>query len=116
MNSDTQRCILYRLQPGAGPEYDRRHSQVPADVHASLCAQGVWDYSIFRRGDLVVSVLRDRPEATPLDPVHLAAQAAWSESLADLFESIADPAGRPLTAHRVFRLDGRDLEQELNQA
>jgi L-rhamnose mutarotase len=108
MSSDTQKCVIYRLRPGAGPEYDRRHAAVWPEVVVALRAQGVRDYSIFRRGDLVISVLRVDPTVGDPDPAQVAAQVAWSESLADLFESITDAAGQPLTAHRVFRLDGAD--------
>ena len=54
---DNQTCFLYHLTPGSGPEYDRRHVEVWPEILQLLGDSGVYDYSIFRRGDLVLSLI-----------------------------------------------------------
>jgi L-rhamnose mutarotase len=100
-----QECFLYYLKPGAGPEYDRLHAQALPEIRDRLSRHGVFDYSIFRRGDLVISVLRHRRSSAFDDPSLDRHQEAWSGTLRRLFACIADVDGNRLTAHRVFRLD-----------
>lgn len=102
-----QECVLYHLRPGAGPSYDAYHAEVWPEVRARLAENGFLDYSIFRRGDLVVSVYRRRPDANPpeLDADAAALQERWRALMAEHFESIVDEHGHPLLAERVFRLD-----------
>jgi len=101
-----QFCFVYDLAAGAGPEYEALHRQVPQGVQRALSAGGAYDYSIFRRDDLVISVLRARrglsaiERSTAIEPE----QPAWAASLAPLFARTADEEGLPLFAHRVFRL------------
>ena len=98
---------LYRLAPGAGAEYDRRHAAVWPELLAEIRLAGISDYTIYRRGDIVVCRLRARyglPEANR----RLAdggVQQRWSESLADLFVSTSDYQGEPLWMDEVFSLD-----------
>ncbi|MFW6597034.1 L-rhamnose mutarotase [Propionibacteriaceae bacterium Y2011] len=103
--TDEQVCFIYRLLPGAGPEYDRLHAEIPDVIRQRIEARGAHDYSIFRRGDLVITVLRRGPRRAADDPATEADQAAWSASLRPLFEAINDADGNPLVAHQVFRLD-----------
>jgi L-rhamnose mutarotase len=106
-SEDDQICFIYHLKPGCGEEYDRLHAQIPPEIVDRIRARGTHDYSIFRRGDLVISVLRraspDRA-GTP-DPATDALQAEWTASLAPLFERTRDENGRELFAHRVFHLE-----------
>ena len=99
-------CFVYRLLPGAGTEYDARHEQVWPELLDLISSVGVFDYHIFRRGELVISVLRCR-EDFAVARVRLAAsdvQRRWSESLKDLFMETMDHDGEPLWANEVFRL------------
>ncbi|RIJ77289.1 L-rhamnose mutarotase [Nakamurella silvestris] len=104
--ADDQFCFVYDLADGAGPEYEALHRQVPPGVQRALSAGGAYDYSIFRRNDLVISVLRAHrglaaiERATAIEPK----QPAWAASLAPLFARTTDENGLPLFAHRVFRL------------
>lgn len=107
-SSDEQVCFIYWLRAGAGEEYDRRHRDVWPEIRRHLDAAGVHDYSIFRRGDLVISTLRcpgrwpPRPQAD--DPPEV---ATWHRALRPLFSQITDLDGEPLFAARVFRHEGR---------
>lgn len=102
-----QECFVYHLKPGAGPEYDRWHAETFPGVLAGLKERGVYDYSIFRRGDLVISVVRRAADSVdidgPFEPNE--DELRWQHTLAPLFEQTADADGRPLFAERVFRLD-----------
>jgi L-rhamnose mutarotase len=102
-----QVCFIYRLKDGAGAEYDQRHGDVWPDIQRQISQRGIYDYSIFRRGNLVISVHRTRPDHVdvPASEDDLAIRAKWSQSLADLFEETTDADGKPLYARRVFRLD-----------
>ncbi|WP_308797531.1 L-rhamnose mutarotase [Agromyces silvae] len=107
MSTEPPVRYLYRLRPGAGPEYDRRHREVWPELTALLRAEGVHDYEIFRHEEIVVCSLRTR-EPFGETMARLAAhdvQRAWTEALGDLFEAVADEEGRPLYLTRVFRLE-----------
>nr|BFE56334.1 L-rhamnose mutarotase [Dactylosporangium thailandense] len=103
-----QVCYVYRLRPGAEEEYERRHERIWPELSALLDEAGMYDYSIFRHGSLLICVLRTRcgfahaQRVTAASPV----QARWTASLTHLFAEIADAEGEPLWAHRVFRHDG----------
>ena len=105
MTESPLHCFIYRLVPGAGVEYDTRHAEVWPEMTQLLAAEGIHDYRIFRRGDLVISVLRSTDDfAASL--ARLAAspvQQRWSASLAHLFVETHDQQGRPLFADEVFR-------------
>lgn len=107
VDDGNQQCFIYRLQPGAGPEYDRWHAQVLPGVIAGLKERGAYDYSIFRRGDLVITVVRTLPGAPDIDAPGRDSDddIRWRELMGPLFESKSDEQGRPLRAERVFRLD-----------
>lgn len=98
---------LYRLKPGAGPEYDRRHAEVSPELLADIRAAGIHDYSIFRNEEIVVCRLRARDgRAAAEQRLEVGkAQARWSASLAHLFEATMDASGEPLWLREVFRLD-----------
>lgn len=104
-DTDEQECFIYWLKPGAGPEYDRLHAQALPEIRERLRRRGAYDYSIFRRGDLVISVLRHRPPEPYDDPALDELQQEWSQTLRPLFACIADVDGNRLTAHQVFRLE-----------
>lgn len=98
-------CFIYHLVPGAGPEYDARHEAVWSEMRELLTIVGVHDYHIFRRGDLVVSVLRSDHDFAEAKAVLSASdvQRRWSESLQGLFLETLDPAGEPLWADEIFQ-------------
>lgn len=48
-------CRIVHLAPGAREEYLRLHGQVWPEIEARLTAAGISNYSIFSRGDLVIS-------------------------------------------------------------
>lgn len=97
-------CFIYRLAPGAGPDYDAWHEDVWPEMRALLTSVGIHDYHIFRRGDLVISVLRCDQDFGAARAILGASdvQRRWSESLRGLFLETADEDGEPLFAAQVF--------------
>lgn len=99
-------CFIYQLVPGQGPLYDRYHANVWSEVLESLSAAGITDYSIYRRGDLVVSVWTRYPDAPQpdLSPEIRQKVDEWNTLMKPLFVSYQDENAHPLFAERVFRL------------
>ena len=95
---------IYRLRDGAGPEYERRHREVWPGLLSNLGEEGVYDYEIWQRDELVVCRMRTRRGfGTTIQAIrNNEVQERWSKSLTDLFDQIADSAGEPLWLHQVF--------------
>lgn len=51
-------AFLLRLSPGAAPAYDQAHRHVWPEMLELLKSAGVSEYSIFRRDELLVLVMR----------------------------------------------------------
>ncbi|MFY1701913.1 L-rhamnose mutarotase [Micromonospora sp. WMMA1923] len=104
-----QLCYLYRLRPGAEAEYERRHAEVWPELLALLDDAGLYDYTIYRHGLLLICVLRTRWGFDHASRVtgDAEVQARWTASLAHLFAEIADADGAPLWAYPVFHHAGR---------
>ena len=96
--------LLYRLKPGMGPEYDRLHKQVWPEILALLDEAGIYDYQIWRRGEIVVSRMRTRLGYDHVGAVTgaSAVQRRWTESMNHIFDEIADPHGEPLWLEEIF--------------
>ncbi len=97
-----------RIKADAIEEYDREHQRVWPEMLASLKAVGISDYSIFRRGQDLVLVLRvedfDKAwEKLDRDPVN----QRWQQFMARLFEPVPDlaPGERFATMQEVFYLE-----------
>ena len=78
-----------RIKPDAIEEYEREHRRVWPDLLAKLKAVGISDYSIFRRGQELVLVLRvDEFEKAwdelDRDPVN----QRWQVFMSRLFEPV----------------------------
>lgn len=99
-------CYIYQLVPGQGPLYDEYHAAVWPEVLESLHASGITDYSIYRRGDLVISVwTRDLAAPEPhLSPEVRQKVQDWDALMDPLFVAYQDQHGQPLYAEPIFRL------------
>lgn len=95
---------LYELRPGAEEEYDRHHAAVWPEVVATLRAHGYHEYTIHRRGTLVVSVVRrSTPGEQPEIPAEVQRRVdEWHELMAPLFAAVVDDAGDLLYAEKIF--------------
>jgi L-rhamnose mutarotase len=98
---------VWRVRPGMGAEYDRRHAEVWPELEALMRAAGVRRYSIYRWGDVVFSHMEvddyDRLVASyGDDPV----SERWEAAFADILEfPNADPVtGWPERLPEVWSL------------
>jgi len=98
--------FIYRLQTGAGPEYDEAHAQIPESLRQLIADAGIFNYSIWRHEEIVVCEFdtalgfkktRDILSGHPV-------QQAWTARLGHLFRNI-EANGEPLWLHEVFRVD-----------
>lgn len=105
LKEDIQHCVLYYLKEGAEAEYDRYHETVWPEVQAKIRAQGTYDYSIFRRGTLVISVFRSRGLCEEeMRKIEVEVNDRWSTLMSDLLVAVTDENNEPFLAHRIFRL------------
>ena len=102
------RCAFkLRIKADAIEEYEREHQRVWPELLAKLKEVGISDYSIFRRGQDLVLVLRvdDFEKAwdeLDRDPVN----RRWQEFMSNLFEPVLDqqPGERFAMMKEVFYL------------
>ena len=90
-NPPRRYAFLLRLRPGTEEAYDEAHRAVWPEMLALLKRAGVSEYSIFRRGLLLVLVLRCADfdvawSKIENDPVNLRWQAAMAPLFADMDE------------------------------
>lgn len=101
-------AFLLRLKPGTGPDYDKAHEAVWPELLALLKNVGVYEYSIFRRDELLVLTMRidgdfdafwDRIEQAPVN-------ARWQRAMAEYFLPTQDtrPGERFPMMREVFYL------------
>jgi L-rhamnose mutarotase len=102
--------VAFRLRIKAGAEegYERNHKNVWPELLAKLKEVGISDYSIFRRGQDLVLVMRVEDfdgawEKLAKDPVNL----RWQTEMAKYFEPVADlqPGERFAMMKEVFYLE-----------
>lgn len=105
-SSPRTECFIYQLVPGCGPTYDEYHRAVWPEVRTSLRASGIVEYAIYRRGDLVISVLTRDPSLAveSVDPEVRRRVEEWAAVMAPLFVASADEDGLPLFADHIFQL------------
>jgi L-rhamnose mutarotase len=102
-------CVghVWRVRPGMGAEYDRRHADVWPELEDLMRRAGVVRYSIYRWGEVVFSHMEVEDYARLVerygdDPV----SARWEAEFDDLLEFPgADPAtGWPERLTEVWSL------------
>ena len=99
-------CFVYQLVTGQGPLYDEYHSNVWPEVSESLRASGITEYSIYRRGDLVISVwTRDTGAPEPVLSSETRQKVReWDALTNSLLVAFEDEHGLPLFAELVYQL------------
>ena len=96
-----------RIKAGAAEGYERDHENVWPELLAKLKEVGISDYSIFRRGQDLILVMRVDDfegawKALDEDPVNL----RWQKEMAKYFEPVTDlqPGERFAMMKEVFYL------------
>jgi L-rhamnose mutarotase len=97
-----------RIRKNKVEEYDRAHEAVWPELLERIRSVGISDYSIFRRHETIVLVMRvedfDRAwEALAQDPVN----QRWQEKMAEIFEETQDvePGERFPMLKEVFYME-----------
>lgn len=100
-------CFIIEIKPGMEAEYDRRHVEVWPDLLAVLSDSGVRNYTLFRRGSMVVAYCECHPSVSDsFDRVGRAdVNARWSQWFEDVIERLTDSDGNLLWAAEVWHQD-----------
>lgn len=96
--------FIYTLKPGRGADYERAHQSVWPEVLDLIDEAGIYDYQIWRHGDLVVTRMRTRKGYDHARAVTRASavQKRWTESLGHVFAEVADASGDPFWLTEIF--------------
>lgn len=101
-------AFLLRLKPGTGPDYDKAHEAVWPELLALLTHVGIYDYSIFRRDELLVLTMRiDEDFNAVWDRIGAAeVNTRWQKAMAAYFEPVQEtrPGERFPMMREVFYL------------
>ena len=97
-----------RIKAGAIAEYEESHRHVWPELLAKLKEVGISEYSIFRRGQELMLIMRVEDfesawNALDSDPVNL----RWQEEMGKLFEPVPDqqPGERFAMMKEVFYME-----------
>lgn len=100
-------AFFLKLKPGTEKGYDEVHGLVPRELIALLKRNGISEYSIFRRGQLLFLVLKVRDfdrawQNIELDPAY----KAWQKVMEPFFEEVSNlrPGERFPMMDEVFYL------------
>lgn len=100
-------CFFIELKPGMEQEYERRHVAVWPELLAELSLAGVRNYTLFRRGPLVVAYCECHPSAAEafgrVGKTDI--NARWSKWFEDVIERLTDADGNLLWADEVWHQD-----------
>lgn len=100
-------CFSFELFEGAEVEYKKRHDEMgPESVEANRKA-GLRNYSLFRRGTIVVGYVEAYPDAATAFAKVRASEynTQWSEWFRDLIVNQADDRGHMLSLAELWHLD-----------
>ena len=97
----SRECFIYRLRQGCEAEYEELHSRVWPEVIQQLRASGYVEYTIYRRGDLVISITRRAADHDAEGEVSPRVDE-WQALMAPLFRETVDADGELLYARQIF--------------
>lgn len=100
-------CFTFELIAGQEDEYERRHRAVWPELVDQLQANGVHNYTIFRRGRTVIAYAECEPDADIAFGKVGATDVnrRWSEWFGDVIVALNDEHGQPFRAREVWHLD-----------
>ncbi|MGB8480340.1 MAG: L-rhamnose mutarotase [Acidobacteriaceae bacterium] len=82
-------AFCLRLKPGAAEAYDKAHREVWPEMLALLKRAGISEYSIFRRGELLVLSMRVEDFDTTWDMIERdPVNTRWQTEMAQYFEPL----------------------------
>ena len=99
-------CYLFEVHEEQLDEYQRAHDTIPGDVVTAMVNAGVDDFTLFRRGTLVVAT-----GSSEIEPAELFARldadeanAAWSTRIRSLMPDPLGADGQLRFADEIWRL------------
>jgi L-rhamnose mutarotase len=100
-------CFTFELVQGREQEYERRHQQIWPEMVEALRANGISNYSIFRRGTTVVAYAECEPDHDTAFGAMGATQVnqRWSDWFAELIAELTDANGQLSRLDEVWHLD-----------
>jgi L-rhamnose mutarotase len=79
-------CFTLSVVPGREAEFDRRHHEIWPEMTEAMARSGYRNYSLFRRGSLVVGYAECSPDVASAQRVmgdqHVSAR--WAASMAEV--------------------------------
>jgi len=102
-----RRAFRFKIKPGTGEEYDRRHAAVWPDMIAAIKEAGYRNYSIYRDGETLFGYFEaDDPDETWRRIAESDAANRWEEMMLDILDRDLDPTtGTPKGLPEVFHVD-----------
>jgi len=97
-------CFSFELFEGAEDEYKKRHDEMGSEFSDAIAQAGLKNYSLFRRGTIVVGYVEAHPDAaTAFARVGASEYSAkWSEWFQDLIVNQSDNRGHMLSFAEVW--------------
>lgn len=99
-------CFFIHLKPGAEADYERRHDDIWPDMRDAVSRAGYTNYTLFRRDLLVVGYAECVPDVAAVGE-RMGQEdvgARWTESFADIIDTMTDAHGVLLRAEEVWHL------------
>lgn len=99
-------CFFIHLKTGQEKEYERRHDEIWPDMAQAVSAAGYTNYTLFRKDLLVVGYAECVPDVATVFALMGEAEvgARWTESFADIIDTMTGPDGAVLQADEVWHL------------
>lgn len=100
-------CFTFELFEGAEDEYKKRHDEMQPEFAEVIRQAGLKNYSLFRRGTLVIGYVEAHPDAATAFAKVGASEynAKWSEWFRDLIVNQADNHGQMLSLTQVWHME-----------
>ena len=100
-------CFSFELFEGKEDEYKKRHDEIWPELVEVIQNAGLKNYSLFRRGTLVIGYVEAHPDAaTAFAKVGESEfNSKWSEWFRDLIVNQKDNHGKILRFTEVWHLD-----------
>ena len=100
-------CFYFEIFEGMEDEYKKRHDQIWPELVADIKAAGFHNYSLFRRGTLVVGYAECEPDVASAFAAMGSSEAnvKWAEWFKEVIVNLTDNQGNLLRMTEVWHLD-----------
>jgi L-rhamnose mutarotase len=100
-------CFYFEIFEGMEDEYKKRHDEIWPELVADIKAAGFSNYSLFRRGTLVVGYAECEPDvATAFANMGSSeSNVKWAEWFKEVIVNLVDNQGNLLRMTEVWHLD-----------